>query len=420
MKTLACLLIAASTAAALPARTGAALTVDQAVEQALEHNLDLAAARFNISVAEARQITARLRPNPVMSAGADHLDLLGTGYNNINNGGPNEYSLRTDFVIERGRKREARIGLAASDRTLAELGVRDAARRLIFDVESAFVDVQAATAMLKLANDNLSRLNVIVEVNSSRVRAGDLAEVELNRSQVAAMQYHTAVRQAELQLMQAKTRLSVLLGRDGSSADFEAVGEVRRDDPKLNLDEVRELAKRNRPDLLYARAAQARGQADLRLQLAQGRMDITAGTEYRRQQAPSGTGNSLGLFFSVPLPVFNRNQGEIARAERELAQSGLQTQSLETRVDGEVASAWQQYTKSLSIVSDIELRMLSTSRDVLQATEYSYRRGEATLIEFLDAQRAFNDIMQSYNEARAAYAKGLYLIDAVTARPLSK
>lgn len=404
---------------ALRAQTPAAapLTLDEAVREAMAHNLDLAAARYDISVAEARQITAALRPNPVMTASADHLDLLGTGYNTINNGGPNEYALRTDFVLERGRKREARMNLAAAERGLAQLDFQDAMRRLMFDVSSAFVGIQSARENLALAEDNLRTLNGIVEINTVRVRTGDLAGVELERSQVAALQYETAVKQAGLRLRQAQTALLLLLGRPGG-AGVEITGLLRRDLQPLQLEQLHSSARTRRPDLLAVKQAQARSQADLRLQLAQGRIDYTAGVEYRRQQAANAFGNSIGLFFSAPLPVFNRNQGEIARAGRELDQSGARIRALTARVDNEVDTTWQQYTTARTLLESIEETVLAKAKSVRERTDYSYRRGEASFVEFLDAQRAFNDVMQSYNDARAGYARSLYLIDAATAAAL--
>jgi cobalt-zinc-cadmium efflux system outer membrane protein len=233
------------------------------------------------------------------------------------------------------------------------------------------------------------------------------------------MQYQTAVRQAELQLRQAKNQLRLLLGRPELLEDFDISGPIRREERPVNLQEVRTHAFSQRPDLLEVRQTQARNQADLRLQLAQGKIDYTAGAEYRRQQAPSGMGNSLGFFFSAPLPVFNRNQGEVARAQQEIAQAATQVRAIEARVGGEVTGAWQLYSTSRELLEDIEKRVLAKAGDVRQTTEYSYRRGEATLVEFLDAQRAFNEVTQSYNEARANYARSLYLIDSVTAQSLA-
>jgi cobalt-zinc-cadmium efflux system outer membrane protein len=171
---------------------------------------------------------------------------------------------------------------------------------------------------------------------------------------------------------------------------------------------------------LELRQSQARSQADIRLQLAQGRIDYTTGVEYRRQQGINGMGNSLGVFVSAPLPVFNRNQGEILRAQRENQQAEVARKAGETRVLSEVVAAWDQYATSRKLLEDVESRMLTRAKSVLEITEYSYRRGEATLIEYLDAQKAFSEVTQSYNEARTNYALSLYLIDSVAAASLAQ
>ena len=134
-------LLAALTCALALSQSRPAITIDQAIQEALGNNLELAAARFGISIAEARQITARLRPNPVLTSSADHLDLLGTGYSSANNAGPNEYSLRTDWAFERGGKRASRIELAAAGISRAEFGLRDVIRRLVYDVQNAVLDI---------------------------------------------------------------------------------------------------------------------------------------------------------------------------------------------------------------------------------------------------------------------------------------
>jgi cobalt-zinc-cadmium efflux system outer membrane protein len=306
------------------------------------------------------------------------------------------------------------MNLASAETSAAELRFQDSVRRLIYDVQSAFVDVQSAKETSRLAQDNLRTLNAIVAINTDRVRTGDLAGVELERSRLAAMQYQTAVRQGELQLKQAQSRLQFLLGRTALTEDLDVAGPLRRDDGILNLEAIRTGAMQHRPDLLEARQSEVRNQADLRLQIAQGRIDYSAGMEYRRQQGVNGTGNSLGFFVSAPLPVFNRNQGEILRAQREIGQAAAQIHAQEARVTSEVAAAWQQYSTARTLLDSIEKDMLVKAREVRDVTEYSYRRGEATLVEFLDAQRAFNDIMQSYGDARANFARSLYLIDSVT------
>ena len=395
------------------------LTIDQAVAEALEKNIGLLAERYNVSVAETRLITARLRPNPIVSLGGDHLDLLGTDYNEINKAGPQEFNFRTDFLLERGDKRRSRIEVAENAMTVAQLQLLNTMRSLVLDVQSAFVDVQLARDSLALAQENLKALNEIVEVNAARVRAGDLADVELVRTRVAALQFQNAVRQAEFRLYTARGRLELLLGRASLSETLEVSGPLRRDTQTLSLDDLSKLAFDNRPDLLALRQDQARSVAEMRLQIAQGKVDYILGTEYRRQQGLAGTGNSLGFFFSVPLPVFNRNQGEIERARLEQQQIRVRARSLEATIMNEVKMAYKQYSTASALLETIEKDMLNRRRDVRQITEYSYKRGEATLIEFLDAQRAFNETMQGYNEARAEYARSLYVIDSISGKAVN-
>ncbi len=164
----------------------------------MDHNLNLLAERYNLSIADARIVTANLRPNPVFSAGVDYIDFLGT-FNRENQGGPTEYNFRTDFVLERGGKRERRIEVAQNAREVAQLQLLNTTRLLVLDVQSAFVDVLQAKDNLALARENLKAFHGIVDVNTPRVRAGDLAKVELVRTQVAALQFQSAVRQAESQ-----------------------------------------------------------------------------------------------------------------------------------------------------------------------------------------------------------------------------
>ncbi len=400
--------------AALPEQ----VSLDQAIREALDHNLGLLAERYNVSIAEARLVTARLRPNPVLSLGLDYQDALGTGFNLVNAAGPGEFNVRTDFIVERGAKRQRRIEVADGARSVAQLNLLNSMRTLVLDVQSAFVDVLLAKENLALAQDNLKAFNGIVEINATRVKSGDLAPVELVRSRVAALQFENSVRQAELKLRLARERLQALLGRTTPSPAFDAVGELRRDPAPPPLDELRRSALQRRPDYLAIQRDQARSQADLRLQLANGKIDYTLGAQYHRQY-DNAKGNSLGFFFSAPLPVFNRNQGEIARAQREQEQIQARIRALEQEIATQVGTAYQQQAVARQVLDRIERDMLAQAREVRQTIEYSYRRGEASFVEFLDAQRAFNDTVQGYNEARAEYARALYVLDSMTGKAVN-
>jgi outer membrane protein, heavy metal efflux system len=392
------------------------VTVSRAVQEAVDKNLDLLAERYNLSVADARIVTARLRPNPVLSVYGDLLDLAGTGFNAQNMAGPPEYGIRTDFIFERGQKRRYRVEVAEQQRAVAQWQLLNTVRALALDVQNAFVEVLLAKETLALAERNLESFHRIVEVSKERVRVGDLAQVELMRTQLAELQFNNAVIQAQSRVRIGKQRLQLLMGRAEPSESFDVAGEMRREPLPFTIEELWRQAMARRPDYRAIERDQARSVAELRSQIAQGKVDYTVGTEFRRQQGIAGTGNSLGFFFSAPLPVFNRNQGEIARAREERQQAEARTRSLEAVIRNELNAAWRQYDTARALLARIEGEMLDQARSVLASMEYSYRAGEASLVEFLDAQRAFNDTMQGYNEARAEYARSLYLIDSVTGK----
>jgi cobalt-zinc-cadmium efflux system outer membrane protein len=393
----------------------APVTIDDAIHEALEKNLNLLAERFNISVADARIVQARLKPNPVLSMGLDYQNVFRQDWTLSGGQGPPEWNARVDYLVERGGKRERRVELAQGVKAVAQLQLLNTTRQLVYDVQSAFVDVQAAKESVTLARANLASLEAIVKVNTDRVNAGDLARVDLVRSRVAAVQFKTALAAAELKLKTAKSRLQLLIGRRAVSDSFDVSGDIRRDDKISLLPELHADALRLRPDLLALKRDQARSQSDIRLQIAQGKIDYTFGTEYHRQFDLVHS-SSFGFFMSVPIPVFNRNQGEIERARQEDRQIEAKIRATEASIDSDVEIAYQQFASSRDLLADIEKNMLGEARDVRQITEYSYRRGEASLLELLDAQRAFNDAMQTYNDARADFARSLYQLDSASGR----
>jgi cobalt-zinc-cadmium efflux system outer membrane protein len=150
--------------------------------------------------------------------------------------------------------------------------------------------------------------------------------------------------------------------------------------------------------------------------MAMGRLDYTIGAEFRRQQGLAGRNNSVGVFMSAPLPFFDRNQGEVARARSEVDQAARRAAALRAAIASEVREACDQRDTARSLLQRIEHDMLTDAREVRTITEYAYQRGEASLVELLDAQRAFNETVQSHVAAKAEYARSLYLIDAVSGK----
>jgi outer membrane protein, heavy metal efflux system len=395
---------------------GAAFTIDDAVREAVEHNLTLVAERYSVAVADARILTARLRPNPVLTASAMVPD--GTVF--ANNISPREQVFRTDVVVERGGKRDRRIDVAEAARSVADLQFLNAMRAVVLDVETAFVDVVLAKGNTALARESLAAFNALVVVNEARVRTGDLSQVELVRSRLAALQFQNDVRQQDSKLAIAKSRLNTLLGRTRTS-DIDTSGELRRAGDPVDVEALRARALAARPDVLALRREQARSAADLRLQIAQGTIDYTVSGELHHQHQPGppdASGYMYGIYASVPLPIFNRNQGEVQRARQETLQADARLRALEADVNHEVDAAFESFAAARDVVGTIEAQMLSQAREVRSTTEYSYRHGEASFVEFLDAVRAFNETMQSYNEARADLARSLYTLDSIGGAPL--
>ena len=383
------------------------LTIQEAVDEAVQRNLGLLAQRANLSVADAAVVTARLRPNPVVSGGANSLDWLGTGFNDVNGAGPQEYAVRVDVPFERARKRELRAELADQGKRIAEAQFAEAMRRVKLDVVLASIDVLEARARLQLAEDNLQALERLVQLNERRLTSGAIPQLEVSRSRVAMLQYRGNVRSAQLALTQARLKLLPLVGRKPDDALVDIDDRLGLTPPIASPDlaALQQAARVSRPDLVAAQREQARTQADLRLQIAQGKVDYALGAEYRRQQGVNGRGNLLGLFFSAPLPVFNRNQGEIARAEAECDKATRSVTALETDLAGEVASAYEEFDSSRLMLIDIEHDLLTPTTDARAGTTYMYQAGATSLLDVLDAQRAYNDTMDTYYSAQAAYRR---------------
>lgn len=398
------------------------LTIAQAVDEAVQHNLSLLAARSSLTIADAQMISARLRPNPVASVSADHLDLLGTGFDAVNNGGPPEVAVRVDVPLERGGKRDARIAVASAARSEAEAQFADAVRSLRQDVTLSCIDVMAAQALRALMADTLRTYEDLARVNKARVTAGSIPGFEATRSEVAMLQFRATVVRAELDVAAAAARLRVLLGRPpGSPVDIgDSLGGAGNERVADDAAAVESIALRSRPDLHALQLAQARSVADLRLQEALGRVDYTVGAEYRRQQGLSGRSNSLGFFFSAPLALLNRNQGEIARASAEGDQANQLIAARRAQVVADVRSAHHDYLVTRELVAGIERDLLAPAGRARDISFYTYKAGGGTLLELLDSQRAFNETMQTYVDAQANLRRTIARLNAAAGTEVAR
>jgi len=238
---------------------------------------------------------------------------------------------------------------------------------------------------------------------------------------VAMLQFRANAVRAELDLAAATARLRTLLGRPADDlvelSDVLAGPEVS---PVPELMQVQEVALGTRPDLRVLQLGRDRSIADLRLQEAIGRIDYTVGAEYRRQDGVSGRSNSLGFFFSAPLPIWNRNQGEIARAGAEGDQVARQIDARRAEVKAEVQTAFHEFVTTRDLVPDMQRDLLQPATSARDIAAYTYRAGASSLLELLDAQRAFNDSMQSFLDAQAGLRRAAARLNAAVGTEVVK
>lgn len=392
------------------------MTVEQILEESQKNNLRLLAERYNISIAEARIIQARLKPNPSYIFSLGYLDAFRQGFSpNTNNGGPREVNTGILYPWEWASKRKARVEVATGVRTVVEADFLNTLRNLRFNVQSAYVDVLAAKGSFTILRESQQVFERIAEINRVRLNAGDLAKVEFVRSEIAALQFGNQVRQAETRLRQAKIRLQQLMGRTTFDPAFDVEGQLSNKPLIESLEEIMTTAMRDRPEIEKSRRDLIRSAADIRYQTALKKPDFSLNTQYNRQGGYAYA-NSLSVIFTMPLPIYNRNQGEIERAKKDYQQTELELRAAEQEVRAEVTGAYEQYRMTRALLEQIETELLERSRAVRETIEFSYRRGEATFVEFLDAQRTFNETMQGYLEAQAEYNRSLFLIDAIQAK----
>lgn len=290
----------------------------------------------------------------------------------------------------------------------------EAIRGLRVNVVNGCVDLIQAKANLALAREILKTYEDLFRLNEARVNAGSVSPLELVRSRVAMLQFRGQVQRAQLGVTRARTRLQGLLGPQALGQPIDIVGELKVPlaPATMPLEKLHELAIESRPELQTVRLTQMRNAADLKLQLANGKVDLTYGTEYRRQQGVNGTSNSMGIFLSVPLAVNNKNQGEIARVQAEQRLYARQLEALAANAKNEVTGAYEAFVSARELVESIERDLLDSAKKARDTADYVYRAGASSLLELLDAQRALNDSMQSYQEALGDYRRSVVSLNA--------
>jgi outer membrane protein, heavy metal efflux system len=402
--------------AATPSQGPVRITLDEAIQLALQHNHTLAAARTTIEQSEAEEITANLRPNPILFTDWDFFPLFtpsswnGTYLNDLT-----EVDLGLIYLFERGKKRQHRLQAAKDVTAQTRSLVADNERTLTFNVASQFVTVQLAESTLELAEKDVNSFRQTAAISEYTYKAGGMSEDDFLKMKVQLLEYEMDYRQAQLAKVQGLSDLRNMLGYESVPADYDLSGPFDYQPLKVNLEELQMKALQNRPDFRAAQQGVTAATSQWALQKAIGKQDVTVQANYSRVNAI----NAASVYVSVPLPIFNRNQGEIARTRFAITQAQEQERASSDQVMTDVHDAYailQENDQVIVLYRSGYLEAAERDRDISQ---YAYQRGGASLLDFLDAERSYRATQLGYRQALASYLTALeQLREAVGVRNL--
>jgi cobalt-zinc-cadmium efflux system outer membrane protein len=389
-----------------------ALTLPELLNLLHSRNPTLAAGRAHLEAVRNQEITAGLRPNPVFISANE--DFSPTRFTRSYVTTEQEFTDSVSQLIERGNKRQLRLEDARLGTTVAQDSYYDSERLLDFQLKTAFVNLLLTKSNLELARQNRQDYAQTVRLNEVRMKAGEISPTDLDRIRLQQAQFESDLLNAELGVSQARTQLGALLGYAVLPADFDVQGTLRPPQPALSLTDLQQTALAHRPDYLAALHGVAKAGSDLRLAQANGATDLTVGSEYKR----NGPFNTFGFTVSVPLRIFDRNQGEKLRTRNELDASRFTEQALRTQVLADVTQAWIAYQSALHRSQLYSQTYLQMARAVRERTEFSYRNAGATLLDYLDAVRSYRDVELASRTADAQLLTTIHQLSFVTGTEL--
>jgi cobalt-zinc-cadmium efflux system outer membrane protein len=392
------------------------ISLEEAIQMALQHNHTLMAARTVIQQDQAEETTANLRPNPVLLGDSQFLPIFQPSQfssDYIDNTA--QFDLGVSYLFERGQKRQHRLQAAKDVTAVTRSQVTDNERSLSFNVASLFINVELAESTLELANQDLKSFQDTVTISEERYKAGDTGEDDLLKMKLQLLQFQMDVSAAELSRVQALSDLRQLLGYESVGPEYDVTGSFDYQAVKGNLDDFQAKSMANRPDLQAARLGINAANSQLALQKSIAKRDVTGQISYTHL----GYTNDVSLFGQIQLPIFDRNQGEIARAGFAVTQAQEQKSFASGQVLTDVRDAFEGLRANDQIVSLYRSGYLDTAQQSLDITEYAYKRGAASLLDFLDAERSDRATQLGYRQALASYLLAVeQLREAVGTRSL--
>jgi len=395
---------AAPAAQTPPASASTRISLDDAIRLALLHNHALQAIRSTIQQSLAEEITANLRPNPTLGLDAQFLPIfqpnkLDADYLDQSA----QFDAGIGYLFERGRKRQHRLQAAKDQTAVVRSLVTDNERQLVFSVSQQFVDVLLAESTLEFAQQDLDSFQKTVDISKERFRAGDMSEGDFLKIKLQLLQFQSDVSAAKLARLQSLAALRQLLGFETVPDDYDVQGALDYQPVHADLNGLKNVAALNRPDLRAAQQSVTAAESQFALQKANGKMDITGTFNYSHTAAAS----SGSFFYSMPLPIFNRNQGEIERAQYAITQAREQASETTQQVSTDVATAFANLQTNDQIIQLYQGGYVDQAKQSRDISEYAYRKGAASLLDYLDSERTYRANQLAYRQALASYMLAL-------------
>jgi outer membrane protein, heavy metal efflux system len=392
------------TGASVVAQTPTPLTWEQ-LRQRFEHNNPtLLAGKLNIDESKAQEITAYLRPNPLFTLTADGTQIA--PYKGVWRPFAGTFeSPGISYLHERQHKRELRLESAQKATGIAVSTQADLERALLFGLRSAFVSALQAKAVLQLAKDNLIYYDHVLDVSRERFKAGDIAQIDLDRLELQRVQFESDLQTAEVNLRTAKIQLLTLLNDRTPIEQFDITGPFDFSQQLLPRDDFRKIALDTRPDLRAAVEAVAKAQTDHQLAVANGSTDPIFSAWYTHNSSnnnPFGI-NTLGVSVSIPVRIFDRNQGEKLRTELDITRSERLRDATEALVFSDVDSGYATLDSAVILLRPYKAKYLQQSVRVRDTIFFSYQRGGASLLDFLNAESEYRSVQRNYVNLLGSY-----------------
>jgi len=392
------------------------ISLDEAIQKALQNNHTLKAARTTIQQNEAQEITANLRPNPTLTVDSQFLPIFQPSQftaDYINTIA--QFDVGVSYLFERGKKRQHRLQAAEDATAETKATVTDNERTLTFNVASQFLTTQLAESSLDLALQDMKSFQNTVDISEERYKAGDISEVDYLKIKLQLLQFQSDVSMAQLAKTQALVGLRQLLGYQTVPEDFDVTGDFDYRPVGMKLEDLQAQALQNRPDYRAAVLGVTAAKSQYELAKANGKVDITGTADYDHVSAVS----TASFFGSLQIPIFNRNQGEIARTNYAINQAQELQLAASDQVMSDVLNAYEGVRENDQIIALYRGGYLDASQKTRDITEYSYKRGAASLLDFLDAERSYRATQLAYRQSLAAYLTAVeQLREAVGTRSL--